>query len=348
MNGEIHAQRRAALARAMASKGVAQVLLNDMRHVFYFTGFSILFPGVKNRAALAVDRQGHTTLLVSAPLAEGAAGHADAVVPVAHPYVPGPAERDALFDRALAEVTGQSAGALAATEGVLRPDIAGMRRRKDALEQEQLRRLAHLAGVGYQAVREACLSGNTELDMLLAAKAACVRANALDIFVSGDFVSGERTLEIGGEATARILNPGENVIVDLWLIGGHYWSDTCRTFFVDGDASAERAGIVEMLRGTKASAEAMVRPGVRAVDVHAHIQEALASAGHHCPHHLGHGIGLDFWEPPFITADSTDQFQPGDAFTIEIGVYHEANHAARIEDNYLVTETGVTRITGAD
>lgn len=341
-------RRRDALARAAASRGVGHVLLTDTKHIYYFTGFSVLFPGVRNRTDLVVDNQGRATLLVSAPLAEGAGPHADTVVPIEHSLVRGAPERDALFDAALKAATGRSSAELQPTEAALQADMAHMRRRKDKQEQEQLRHLGRLAGVGYDAIQRRCVSGKTELDLLLAAKAACVHANEQDLFVSGDFVSGPRTLEMGGPATARRLETGDNVIVDLWLVGDHYWSDTCRTFCADGDPTDEQSGVLGMLSKAKSDAEESIRAGVEAGDIYRQIQGDLERHGHHCPHHLGHGFGLDSWEPPFITADTTDRFEEGMAFTIEIGVYGDEHTASRIEDNYFVTEGGVTRISGAD
>ena len=344
MSGNIHKKRTASLSRAMRKKDLRCVLLEDIKCVYYFSGFSMLFPGVKERVGLIVDAKGKSTLVVSAPLAAGCGSCADKVVLVEHSVVEGQAKRDTLFARALKVVTGRSEAALNKAGRAVGPDIALMRQCKDAEDKRRLRHLAQLARIGYKAAERQCVSGRTELDLLLAARAACVSANKDDIFVSGGFMSGERTV-IGGMATARKLKSGENIIIDLWLIGNHYWSDTCRTFFVDGRSTQKQREILEMLKDVKRRTERAIRPGVKAVDIYRKAQGDLKKYGYTCPHHIGHGIGLDFWEPPFITSDSTDVFEKDMAFAIEIGVYIEKDLGFRVEDNYFVTETGVRRFT---
>jgi Xaa-Pro aminopeptidase len=329
----------------MRKKNLKYVLLEDVKGIYYFSGYSILFPGVKNRAGLLVDVKGRTTLVVSAPLAAGCGSHAEKVVPVEHSYVAGVAKRDAIFGRTLKAISRQTEAALKKSFSVISPDIAIMRQCKDAGDKRQLRRLARLARVGYDAARSVCLSGRTELDLFLAAKTACVTANKQDLFVFGDFVSGKRSLEIAGPPTTRKLRTGENVIVDLWLIGNHYWSDTAQTLFVDGCATKKQLGFLEMLENVKRQAERTIRPGVKTADVYWQMQHDLRKYGYTCPHHMGHGFGLDFWEPPFITADSTDVFHEDMAFNLELGVYDRKHHGFRIEESYFVTKTGVTCFT---
>ena len=60
-------------------------------------------------------------------------------------------------------------------------------------------------------------------------------------------------------------------------------------------------------------------------------------------HHLGHGIGLFPHEGPHLNPFWNDTFEAGDVFTAEPGLYDEnILHAGmRLENNYLVTETGV-------
>ncbi len=342
MSRTIHKQRAEALAKAMRRKKLPYVLLEDMKHTYYFSGFSIAFPGVRFRVCLLVDAKGGTTLLVSAPLADSAGSHADEVIPVDHSLVDGAAKREAKFARALKAATRQSRTALKKAAAVIGPDIALMRRRKDAEDKRQLRRLARLAQIGYAAAEKECIAGRTELDLFLAAKTACVNANKRDLFVFGDFVSGKRSSGIDGPPTTRKLKTGENVIIDLWLVGDHYWSDTAQTFFVGGEPTEKQRSLLKMLERTKRRAERAIRPGVKAVNIYRQMQDDLGEHGYRCPHHMGHGFGLDSWEPPFITADSTDVFQEDMAFNLELGIYDRKHQGFRIEAGYFVTGTGVT------
>ncbi len=330
--------RVARLAAAMRRLALGKALVEDPRHIFYLTGFSFLFPDVKNSAALVVEENGRSSLVVSEGLSKAAQGHADTIIPVAHSTVAPVSQRGSLFRKAI----GDGYDALKKNEPLVDQEIRRMRAIKDADEIVMLRKLGCLAEVGYRAIAEGCASGRTELDLLLDAKSACVQSNGSDVFVSGDFVSGERTLGIGGEPTTRPLSKGENVIVDLWLVGNHYWNDSCRTFFVDRDAPPEKRRIIASLEAIHESARRLARPGVKGAEIFSHVQEELQrNKLPSCPHHIGHGIGLDFWEPPFITADSVDTIEEGMVFTIEIGVYGEEWQGGyRIEHVYEATAAG--------
>ena len=63
-------------------------------------------------------------------------------------------------------------------------------------------------------------------------------------------------------------------------------------------------------------------------------------------HHLGHGIGLFPHEAPHLNPNWNDTFQPGEVFAVEPGLYGDGLRAGiRLENNYLVTETGVELLT---
>ena len=64
---------------------------------------------------------------------------------------------------------------------------------------------------------------------------------------------------------------------------------------------------------------------------------------------MGHGIGLDVHEYPFIKNRTEENwgFMPGMVFTIEPGLYDPIHGGCRLENDFLMTETGCETLTEA-
>ena len=93
--------------------------------------------------------------------------------------------------------------------------------------------------------------------------------------------------------------------------------------------------------------ERMARPGARCRDIFAAVDDHYRSrTGSGFPHHLGHGVGLQPHEFPHLNPHWDDVLLEGEVFTAEPGLYAPALRAGiRIENQYLVTATGVENLT---
>lgn len=72
------------------------------------------------------------------------------------------------------------------------------------------------------------------------------------------------------------------------------------------------------------------------------VDEVFSKAKRKMPHSLGHGVGLDIHEPPFVrsAADANTVFQVGMIVTLEPGLYDPMIGGSRLENDVLITETG--------
>jgi Xaa-Pro aminopeptidase len=199
----------------------------------------------------------------------------------------------------------------------------------------------------YSVAKEKSVAGNTELDVYAAVQHELTRRVGSYVLFAGDFVSGERSLRIGGYPTTRILSNGETFILDLWLTSKGYWSDTSRTFIIGGGASAEQKRILETLKQAMAAGEEMLRPGVKAREVYAAVYDVIVKSGYGSkfPHHAGHAVGLDDQEPPFFIPADEMELQEGNVCTLEPGVYIPGLGGFRIENDYLIKSGTIERLT---
>ncbi len=159
-----------------------------------------------------------------------------------------------------------------------------------------------------------------------------------------DFVivaSGPNAASPHHEVSDRVLASGDSIVVD---IGGTmpdgYCSDETRTYAL-GDPGAEFLAAYDVLQQAQAAATAAVRPGATCESLDATAREILRDAGlgDLFIHRLGHGIGLDTHEEPYLVEGNDLPLQTGMAFSIEPGFYAEGRFGARIEDIVVCGET---------
>ncbi len=132
-----------------------------------------------------------------------------------------------------------------------------------------------------------------------------------------------------------------HVSFDFGAIYEGYCSDFGRTVFC-GEPTAEEQRIHSLVMAAqRAGMEALRGGAATGADADAAARGTLERAGyaHLFWHRLGHGIGCDVHEPPFLTQPETRTLQPGMTFTVEPSV-NGPGVAIRVEDVVLVTPTG--------
>jgi len=146
-------------------------------------------------------------------------------------------------------------------------------------------------------------------------------------------------------AADRVLRHGDAVVVDIGgTMPSGYCSDCTRTYVI-GAPSAEFAAYYAVLQAAQEAAFAAVQPGITAEAVDAAAREPITAAGYgeYFVHRTGHGIGLESHEDPYIVAGNAEPLHPGNAFSIEPGIYPGPS-GARIEDIVVCTEYGCERL----
>jgi Xaa-Pro aminopeptidase len=222
--------------------------------------------------------------------------------------------------------------------------VFDLRRHKDADELRMMARANEANRAMYEAGRRIVGPGVNELDVYSELQAVAVRTLGEPLTYFGqDFRGGAR----GGPPRNRALEQGEIMILDLGVGFRGYYSDNARAIAVGGEPTVpqQRAwlGIVQVFDMIQSRA----KPGVRC-------RELFDAAQRHLDgfqpwvfnHHLGHGVGLAPHEGPHLNPKWDDTLQAGDFIAVEPGLYHEELRAGiRLEQNYLVTETGVKLLT---
>ncbi|MFO1122734.1 MAG: Xaa-Pro peptidase family protein [Hyphomicrobiales bacterium] len=142
------------------------------------------------------------------------------------------------------------------------------------------------------------------------------------------------------------IKPGDALLFDFGGSYQGYSADITRTFFVREVSDYDRAFYETVLAANAKGREAS-RAGVTASDIDDAVQRVLESSQFAAfrRHKTGHGLGLDVHEAPQIMRGNAQRLEPGMVFTIEPGLYREGEAGVRIEDDVVVTETGIECLT---
>jgi Xaa-Pro dipeptidase len=216
-------------------------------------------------------------------------------------------------------------------------------------EVQQIRRANRVAGIGLQAFFDGLSVGATETGLASLVETAIHAQVGRDgIFHSRAWASvqaGPHSAEAGrfNRSSARRLEDGDLVLIELATCVNGYWSDLTRTVAL-GALSADLERVLSLTRNAQEAAKAAVRPGATAGEIDASARGAIAQQGlaAHFTHGTGHHVGFRYHDPGFgLVPRAPEELQAGMIVTIEPGVYvAEYGGGARIEDDVLVTESG--------
>jgi Xaa-Pro dipeptidase len=148
---------------------------------------------------------------------------------------------------------------------------------------------------------------------------------------------------------AVTVQPGSIVTWDVVIGVDGYHADTARSAVYGEPTSKQRLYYESLLAGQQSAVES-VRPGVLAREL---FQKALVTVRQggvlgYERNHVGHGIGLEVYEVPAVTADSTDVLEEGGIFNIETPYYELGFGCLMVEDTIRVTQDGSEYLTNAD
>ncbi len=219
-----------------------------------------------------------------------------------------------------------------------------LRRRKDPDELAKLRKAIGGTAAMHRRARQIIAPGVNELDVFDELQAAAVREYGEMMTGTGnDYASGER----GGPPRDRKIEAGELYILDLGPAFRGYFADNTRVTAVGGKATDEQHEAWQHILPVFEIVERTVKPGKSCRELFREAHEWLNRPQRwEFEHHLGHGIGLFPHEAPHLNPEWDDKFQAGEVFAVEPGLYGDGLRAGiRLENNYLVTETGVELLT---
>lgn len=226
------------------------------------------------------------------------------------------------------------------------PLFDGLRVTKDAEETVLLARAAEIASHAAAAVRQALRPGVSEGHLAAVAEKAAKDEGGSDLTIYSLIASGPRSAFPHSGTSDRVVQQGETVWADIVVTYRGYVGDITRTWPV-GTIDPELARAYEVVFEAQKAARLGARPGLSGADVDAICRSHIEAHGFgpYFTHRTGHGLGIEVHEEPYIVKSNHEPLRPGMAFTIEPGIYLPGKGGVRIEDDAVVTPTGVRILT---
>lgn len=352
------AARRERLWQAARQEGLDTLLISSPYNVSYLTGFS----GESSYLLLAQDR----ALLLSdgrftEQIAEECPGLATHIRPPSQLLSSAAAAQLASLG---ARSIGYESGHLTVAEHQALADavktanwkpgrdrVEQLRQIKDADEVAQIRQAIRFAERAFIMLRALLGPDDTEKELTDALESHVRRAGGKATAFPTIVAVGPRAALPHAPPTAQRIEASFHVLIDWGASGPFYKSDLTRVLWWHNNAAAADLDRFREVYAAVAEAQrrsmAALRPGVRAKDVEAVARGVLDARGYgdRFTHSLGHGIGLQIHEAPFLRSNAEVVLQAGMVVTIEPGVYLPGWGGVRIEDDVLVTPDGSETLT---
>ncbi|MEM2740080.1 MAG: aminopeptidase P family protein [Candidatus Bathyarchaeia archaeon] len=217
--------------------------------------------------------------------------------------------------------------------------VWGMRMRKDPYEVELIARAAEIACNAMDIVVDILEPGVSEWELAIEAEYTMRKMGAESPAFQTIVASSASSSKPHAKPSSRRIERDDVVVVDLGATYRGYRSDLTRTFLL-GDFKQKYGHLLEAVDRAKRRALKALKPGVPSREVDRAARDAIADLGYgeFFIHGLGHGVGLDIHEPPFLNPVSEHTVPENCVLTIEPGVYIPGRIGVRDEDMYVVGE----------
>jgi len=216
-----------------------------------------------------------------------------------------------------------------------------LRMKKSPDEISRVESAMELAGRALDDVLPGIREGRTEKEIAWELEKRARELGADDLSFPVIVASGENTAKPHHFASDRKIQSGDFVLIDFGVMLGGYCSDMTRTYII-GEASDRQKQIYAAVLEAFSQAVRRARPGMTTTELDSVARGVLKSYGldEAFTHSLGHGVGLEVHEPPWLSQREEMPLEDGMLFSIEPGAYIEGFGGVRIEDTFVLEKAG--------
>ncbi|MCW2831460.1 MAG: X-Pro dipeptidase [Aeromicrobium sp.] len=332
-------ERRGRLIPMLAERELDGLLVTTLVNVRYLTGFT------GSNGALLLRADGAATFFTDGRYRDQAADELpDVPTTITRDIMAGAAdlmpggrwatETHTLSVDAHARLAGLTPASLVAAGRV----VEASRQVKDAAEIASLRRACDISTLALEALLQGPLRGRTELDVARELERSMLDRGAEAIAFETILASGPHTAIPHHSPTDRVLQTGDLVKIDFGARVDGYHADCTRTVVL-GRPDAWQREVHAAVREAQGAGLDRLRAGVAVAESDTVVRASLDAAGwlEAFTTGLGHGVGLEIHEDPFVAGSHAGKLTSRTVLTMEPGIYVPGRGGVRIEDTVLVT-----------
>lgn len=368
-----YANRLARVQQEMRAQGIDLLFLNPSANLHYVTGIgreepnfgNTIYPGEWLTGAW-IPQSGAPILTLPRMMADFHMGAVEGYDVRVLPDAGNPAQmvqdvlttlnvadgaNIAVNDRAWAELVLnvqrlRSTATLSKASTLLMP----LRRIKDADEIAIMRKAGAITEAAYQATLANLRHGMTNLDLITEVQYQLKKHGAkTESFVTSFYNMGRNypfAFHNKDEVLLIPLEPPVSISYDFGAAYEGYCYDYGRSVYF-GEPDAEYRKVYDLVIAAQAAGIAALKAGNSCAQADAAARQVITEGGygHAFRHRLGHGIGMDVHEPPFLTVSDETILQPGMCFTAEPSIFLPHHLGCRVEDVVVVGEQGGEALT---
>jgi len=226
------------------------------------------------------------------------------------------------------------------------PITAGCRMIKSEHEVALMRLAAQVTLAAYEAAYRAVKEGMTQPQLQDLVRKA---HEQLGFTGGADAQVGEFSAFPHGSVTPQVVHEGTIVLMDGGCTVEGYESDISRTYVL-GKATDKMKSVFDIVHKAQSAALAAARPGVECGSIDAAARKVVTDGGYgpdykYFTHRLGHGLGMDGHEWPYLVRGNPVKLQANITTSNEPGIYIRGEFGVRLEDDMHVTENGAELFT---
>ena len=236
-----------------------------------------------------------------------------------------------------------------AQAGLIRVEglVSEMRKSKYADEIDLIKKSCHIAAEAFAEVKPQIKTGMSEEDVRVLIALAMIKRGA-DSIPFNIVCFGENCADAHHMPSAkRKLKKNEAVLMDFGCFYRGYCSDMTRSWWHGDKEPAEYSKIWNVVAMAKEAAERLLKAGLPVAELDKTTRGIIEDSGYgkNFIHSTGHGIGLEVHENPIERSNTIGELEENFVVTIEPGIYLNGKYGVRLEDSYLVTQTGAKNLT---